>query len=147
MSQKPVLRLSQLDTWHKQSSCRERPVLLCVRAERRARPHCLLSGQNAALFHRCATKSVASADPNRCDADDAAPQHSDGSFAATPPRAARAARRHRDAQFPGMPGARRPPRPIFKTASTWAARSAKLAVEEIWKEALRLREEAPYKKP
>ena len=52
------------------------------------------------------------------------------------------------AQFPGMPGG--PPadaRPIFKTGKYLGCTVCKLAVEEIWKEALRLREEAPYKKP
>ena len=53
-----------------------------------------------------------------------------------------------NAQFPGMPGG--PPadaRPIFKTGKYLGCTVCKLAVEEIWKEALRLREEAPYKKP
>ena len=52
------------------------------------------------------------------------------------------------AQFPGMPGG--PPadaRPIFKSGKYLGCTVCKLAVEEIWKEALRLREEAPYKKP
>ena len=47
-----------------------------------------------------------------------------------------------------MPGG--PPadaRPIFKTGKYLGCTVCKLAVEEIWKEALRLREEAPYKKP
>ena len=53
-----------------------------------------------------------------------------------------------NAQFPGMPGG--PPadaRPIFKSGKYLGCTVCKLAVEEIWKEALRLREEAPYKKP
>ena len=52
------------------------------------------------------------------------------------------------AQFPGMPGG--PPadaRPIFKSGKYLGCTVCKLAVEEIWNEALRLREEAPYKKP
>lgn len=53
-----------------------------------------------------------------------------------------------NAHFPGMPGG--PPadaRPIFKSGKYLGCTVCKLAVEEIWKEALRLREEAPYKKP
>ena len=94
----------------------------------------------------------------RCDAaTTTAPQHSDGSAdaAATPATAMAPSFRWlallaatANAQFPGMPGG--PPadaRPIFKTGKYLGCTVCKLAVEEIWKEALRLREEAPYKKP
>ena len=79
-----------------------------------------------------------------CDAADATPATAMApSFLAAALLAATAT-----AQFPGMPGG--PPadaRPIFKTGKYLGCTVCKLAVEEIWNEALRLREEAPYKKP
>ena len=51
-------------------------------------------------------------------------------------------------QLPGMPGG--PPseaRPIFKSAKQLECTVCKKAMEEIWKEAMNLRETAPYKKP